>query len=358
MVPKPQALNNADGHSSSSAGSPATKDALGTATATSTATASSRKASPLPSINGSGPFSTLLPRMSDPPPGNISTSRAIMEKTETANSNRGSPHPPAKDVVTAEKVSPYGTRSRNRNGASRPNYAEDKDIDMELFDLYPEKRDAESKKTNRPTATSTSSTNTPQPTPPAGPRSSTAPPARKPLPTEADSKHSHHSHASHAARGSPTSRASSHAPSHASSHNGGTRDHHSLASTTMTLTPAATAKTAGSSTSHSSSNSKKRKAASQATSNSSNNNSQVQAASAPPSISASTTNVHSKTITATNINPNTKTTTTTVAKRITVTVNRGTGYAETNMLSFEDCKSTPVDGKMVADDGTILEVNG
>lgn len=34
------------------------------------------------------------------------------------------------------------------------------------------------------------------------------------------------------------------------------------------------------------------------------------------------------------------------------------GYGETNLLTFENTKAMPKDGKMVADDGTVLEVNG
>jgi hypothetical protein len=38
----------------------------------------------------------------------------------------------AKDQPTGTTASPYGTRSRNRTGTSRPNYAEDKEMDMEF----------------------------------------------------------------------------------------------------------------------------------------------------------------------------------------------------------------------------------
>ena len=33
---------------------------------------------------------------------------------------------------------------------------------------------------------------------------------------------------------------------------------------------------------------------------------------------------------------------------------RGNGYAESNLLSFDNCRGMPKNGKMVADDGTDL----
>jgi hypothetical protein len=50
--------------------------------------------------------------------------------------------------------------------------------------------------------------------------------------------------------------------------------------------------------------------------------------------------------------------TTIVHKRPVVVSHNGSGYSETNMLTFENCKGRPKDGKMIADDGTVLEVNG
>lgn len=54
----------------------------------------------------------------------------------------------AKDAGV-DTASPYGTRSRNRNGSSRPNYAEDKDIEADVYDYYHDKRDGDSKKPSR-----------------------------------------------------------------------------------------------------------------------------------------------------------------------------------------------------------------
>ncbi|KAF9767488.1 hypothetical protein IL306_015335, partial [Fusarium sp. DS 682] len=49
----------------------------------------------------------------------------------------------------ADTASPYGTRSRNRTGTSRINYAEDRDIDGDVYDYYHDKKDSDSKKTSR-----------------------------------------------------------------------------------------------------------------------------------------------------------------------------------------------------------------
>lgn len=48
----------------------------------------------------------------------------------TATTSTSSLHPdqPAKDATDTSASSPYGTRSRNRNGTSRPNYAEEPEI--------------------------------------------------------------------------------------------------------------------------------------------------------------------------------------------------------------------------------------
>lgn len=52
-----------------------------------------------------------------------------MTKSDSLSSN-----PSANDAATGSTASavPYGTRSRNRTGNSRPNYAEDREIDLEL----------------------------------------------------------------------------------------------------------------------------------------------------------------------------------------------------------------------------------
>ncbi|KAL2757453.1 hypothetical protein ACRALDRAFT_1039744 [Sodiomyces alcalophilus JCM 7366] len=75
-----------------------------------------------------------------------------MSKTTSTGSNLS-----GKDA-TAETASPYGTRSRYRTGSSRPNYAEDKDIDVDMYDIYPEKKEPEPKKSSRHANQSATST--------------------------------------------------------------------------------------------------------------------------------------------------------------------------------------------------------
>lgn len=62
-------------------------------------------------------------------------SRKASPQTMTADSAVNAPAPAA----------PYGTRSRNRTGASRPNYAEDKEIEIE-YEPQPAKKDVNPKK--------------------------------------------------------------------------------------------------------------------------------------------------------------------------------------------------------------------
>ncbi|KAF5514537.1 E3 ubiquitin-protein ligase SNT2 [Colletotrichum fructicola] len=181
----------------------------------------------------------------------------------------------AKDAAM-EAANPYGTRSRNRTGSSRPNYAEDRDIDVDMYDDFPEKKDQESKKSARHSNVSATSAQEP-------PRSNG--PSRKAL-TSDDTK--------------------------AVSSQNGAKDPQPAAN------PAPTAQT--SSSSATTQPTKKRKATSQAAS-------QAQAA---PSAAAS---------------------------RKAASGPYASSYAETNMLSFESCGANPKDGKLVADDGTVLAPN-
>ncbi|KAI0140958.1 hypothetical protein F4776DRAFT_653726 [Hypoxylon sp. NC0597] len=70
-----------------------------------------------------------------------------MTKSTSSGSN-----PSAKEAMTGP--SPYGTRSRNR-GQARPNYAEDKDADVDMYDSYLDKKDEENKKSSRQISAST-----------------------------------------------------------------------------------------------------------------------------------------------------------------------------------------------------------
>ena len=177
---------------------------------------------------------------------------------------------------------------------------------MDNFDSYHDKRDDDPKKATRQ---STGSITNLQPTVRSGP----AP--RKPLPSSDDSK--------------------------ASTPQNGTKEPQPAANP-----PSAASQT----TSNGSAPSKKRKAASQSTSI----NSQPQTpASQPPPVTqpkkapagAANGNGHANGNGIKLVNGN--------------DLNNGRGYPETNMLTFGDCNAKPTeDGKMVADDGTVLEVNG
>ncbi|KKY36623.1 putative bah domain-containing protein [Diaporthe ampelina] len=82
--------------------------------------------------------------------------------TKSSSSSSGSNPVDAKDAATGP--SPYGTRSRNRTGRARPNYAEDKDIDSDLFDAAPERKDDGDAKrsTRQANPSSTMTQDTPQ----------------------------------------------------------------------------------------------------------------------------------------------------------------------------------------------------
>ncbi|KAH8157728.1 hypothetical protein CIB48_g10515 [Xylaria polymorpha] len=202
-----------------------------------------------------------------------------MSKSNSAASNALS-----KDVMAGP--SPYGTRSRNR-GQARPNYAEDLDVEME--DAFPEKKEEEPKKGMRQANAATNGT--------GDANKATVSSSRKGAAAD-DSKTT-----------------SSHTTS---------KDAHSTAPATANATGPTT----------SSSTSKKRKATTQATTN----------------------NVHSQTSTPTPT-PSTSLVTGTRRGAAHGAAHANTGYRETNMLSFEKCGGIPKNGKMIADDGTVLEAN-
>lgn len=51
-----------------------------------------------------------------------------------------------------EMMVPYGTRSRNKTASSRPNYAEDKDIENDSYDFYADKKNGDAKRPHRQTS--------------------------------------------------------------------------------------------------------------------------------------------------------------------------------------------------------------
>lgn len=274
MSPKSQNVPGASENNSGTSTPSAAKDTPGMA--------SSGRQSPASAINET--VSAVLLNMSDalPNAGNDSASSQAQEKSVV----NGSKSTTSKETGSGT-ASPYGTRSRNRTGASRPNYAEDKDLDAEMFE--PDRRDDDSKKATRQAG----SANASQGAAPA-PRPNNGSSTRKPLPTE--STH-------HAANKEQT------------------------ATSTGNSTPAFAA-----TPTPSNQPSRKRKAAT-------SSQASTPVASHVQQVSSNGT-------------------TTTTQRRPAAISHNGLGYSETNLLTFENCAGRPKDGKMIADDGTVLEVNG
>ncbi|RKL03076.1 hypothetical protein BFJ68_g11691 [Fusarium oxysporum] len=175
----------------------------------------------------------------------------------------------------ADSAFPYGTRSRNRTGTSRINYAEDRDIDGDVYDYYHDKKDSDSKKTSRQSSAAVNGD---------------------------------------APRGG------------ASSRKAGTDEPKAAQ---VANTP---------------------KEQQSGSSNNVPTTTQQPAASQPARKRKVVGNPAGSTNPATSVNNSTK-----------KTASSGTPsripWPETNMLTFDNCKSRPVNGKMVADDGTALEPN-
>ncbi|KAG7292553.1 hypothetical protein NEMBOFW57_002588 [Staphylotrichum longicolle] len=245
--------------------------------------------------------SSILPKMSDPTPTLTSASESPQPQPQ--------PQPMEKPSAAGSQPSPYGTRSRNRTGAARPNYAEDKDLDLDNYDAYPQQRKDDDSKKLATKQQSASSTPAPVNPPQAAPRSGNGS-SRKPLPDD--------------------SRQSS-----------GTKDHQQIQNQPSAVAPASTSAPStaanGTSTANGVSKGKKRKVADTASTAS---GSQTPSAS-NGALSASA-----------------------LQKRLGASghvngsgTSSSAGYGETNLLTFEGTKARPKDGKMVADDGTVLAVN-
>src|SRR5436190_7287769 len=67
--------------------------------------------------------------------------------TATSSSSSSS-EAPGQDTTLSNAPAPYGTRSRNRIGAPRPNYAEDHDVDTEFETTGPTSRGHSAKKSS------------------------------------------------------------------------------------------------------------------------------------------------------------------------------------------------------------------
>jgi hypothetical protein len=198
----------------------------------------------------------------------------------TASSSTSS-NPSSKDATTGT-ASPYGTRSRNRAGISRPNYAEDREMEME-FEAQPA-REEESRKIARSTD--------PRPT------------------TTLDSNGP-----------ANMSRRTSTIDNNANGYN--LQKDHIPGTSTFAANPTAVVAAPAS---------KKRKATGQPTPNGSTI--------LLPIISTASTGSQANT------------------RRASIATQSGTAFRDSNMLSFDDCGGHVKDGKLVADDGTILGVNG
>ncbi|KAB5580316.1 hypothetical protein GE09DRAFT_432976 [Coniochaeta sp. 2T2.1] len=312
MSPKSQNVSGASGVDSGTSTPSAAKD-----TPAMTAS-SSRRQSPASATNENIPSSTAAttvpPKLSDPPPSppnvpdesapRASSSSAPPQTQEKPAMNGSTTQQAASKETGSGTASPYGTRSRNRTGASRPNYAEDKDLDVEMFE--PDRQG--SKKAGSANASQGAAA---APRPSNGGSSS-----RKPLPTESNT-------GTHHAGGGPAS---------------ATKEQKTTGSSTATSnsTPAPGATTGAPNTPTPSTTqpSRKRKATAAASQASTPSASHVQQASSNGPTTA-------------------------VQKRPAVVSHNGNGigYSETNLLTFENCAGRPKDGKMIADDGTVLEVN-
>ncbi len=73
-----------------------------------------------------------------PPPPESVAKTALLESQPMTTSSSSSSLPPDQQMDTAG-ASPYGTRSRNRTGNARPNYAEDRELEME-YEWTPHKK--------------------------------------------------------------------------------------------------------------------------------------------------------------------------------------------------------------------------
>lgn len=183
----------------------------------------------------------------------------------------------------AEMAAPYGTRSRNRTSNARPNYAEDKDIDMDNYDFYRGKDGhGGSKKSARQAQDAA---------------------------TNADAlpRHGGGSRKSGTDDGRTAGLPQNGSRDHVTSKSGGGDGAGGVGGATGASQPAQSASLSGASQP-----SRKRKAAA------------------------------------------------VVATRRTSNAMQGTGppLRETNLMTFEKCNYCPEQGRMKADDGTVLEANG
>lgn len=94
----------------------------------------------------SAPPSAGIPLDSSDGPDTAAKAHPDPPLPQTSAQSASSSSPPLKDATSA--AAPYGTRSRNRAGVSRPNYAEDKEMDME-FEIQPPVKEDDARKAAR-----------------------------------------------------------------------------------------------------------------------------------------------------------------------------------------------------------------
>lgn len=257
---------------------------------------------------------TAQPSTNNATPEHIAAPQPMSKSTATAGANLAT-----KDIMSSSsQPSPYGTRSRNR-GQARPNYAEDKDADMEMFDAVHEKKEEEPKKPSRQAGNSANGT---------------ADTPRTSIPTSRKGTSSTSSTSTATTTAAVTAAASTTSTDDSKPSTTATKDHQSVAVSSANATPS----------SASSSSSKKRKAATQSATNGANAHA---AATTTQSSNASTANASTRRGTAS-----------AAPAATAASGGTGAGFRETNMLSFENCGAKPKDGKMIADDGTVLQHNG
>jgi hypothetical protein len=220
-----------------------------------------------------------------------------------------------KPSAAGSQPSPYGTRSRNRTGATRPNYAEDKDLDLEMFDAYPQRKDDDAKKLATKQQGASSTPTPANSTPAAAPRAGNGS-SRKPLPEDGKQHNG--------TKDQPQQQQQQndqHQPSTAAS-------------------SSSSSNTNGAGTANGASKGKKRKVADTAPTTSGSQTPSGLNGTVPSSSSGLQKRLGTSGQGSGNATPS------------------STGYGETNLVTFENSKSRPKDGKMIADDGTVLEVNG
>lgn len=201
-----------------------------------------------------------------------------------------------KDAGLDASAAPYGTRSRNRAGNPRPNYAEDKDFDTEMYDYV---QGDQQKKSSRQSAG-------------AGQEPARGASSRKSLGDEVKVASQANGTKEQGVNGSAAANSSSQSASNAAQ------------------------------TSSAASSSRKRKAATQqngssgtgSTSNSSNNNG------SSGIITLSTRRAGAG------------------GSQNAATTPAAPAIRQTNMMTFSDSNARPQNGRLVADDGTVLEANG